>query len=184
MGNILRIGIMGLSHDHVWDFLAHASANPTVQIIAAGDADSQLRDKAEQAGIPKTYTDPYKMLEKNELDAVAIFGDNRSSVDYGIAAAHKGLHMLLEKPMAADYAGAVALYAAAKKAGVTLMVNWPFAWWPNLQHALSMIRRGKIGNISIYRTSLSLNCSRRNRTWINNLRQCTNYTNSNNKSTC
>ena len=147
MGNILRIGIMGLSHDHVWDFLAHASTNPTVQIIAAGDADSQLRDKAEQAGIPKTYTDPYEMLEKNELDAVAIFGDNRSSVDYGIAAAHKGLHMLLEKPMAADYAGAVALYAAAKKAGVTLMVNWPFAWWPNLQHALTMIRRGKIGNI-------------------------------------
>lgn len=147
MGNILRIGIMGLSHDHVWDFLAHASTNPTVQIVAAGDADSQLRDKAEQAGIPKTYTDPYKMLEKNELDAVAIFGDNRSSVDYGIAAAQKGLHMLLEKPMAADYAGAVALYAAAKKAGVTLMVNWPFAWWPNLQHALSMIRRGKIGNI-------------------------------------
>lgn len=147
MGNILRIGIMGLSHDHVWDFLAHASINPTVQIVAAGDADSELRDKAELAGIPKTYTDSYEMLEKNELDAVAIFGDNRSSVDYGIAAARKGLHMLLEKPMAADYAGAVALYGAAKSAGVTLMVNWPFAWWPNLQHALTMIRRGKIGNI-------------------------------------
>jgi predicted dehydrogenase len=53
-----------------------------------------------------------------------------TGADYGVAAAQKGLHILIEKPMAADYAGAVALYGAAKKAGVTLMVNWPFAWWP------------------------------------------------------
>lgn len=147
MTNILRIGIMGLSHDHVWGFIADAQANPTVQIVAVADPDSQLRDKATQAGMPKTYTDPLKMLEKTELDAVAVFGDNRSGVDYGIAAAHKGLHIIIEKPLAADYAGAVALYAAAKKAGVILMVNWPFAWWPSLQHALTIIRRGKIGSI-------------------------------------
>ncbi len=147
MGNDLRIGIMGLSHDHVWDFIAHAKSNTTVQIVAAADADSDLRAKAERTGITKTHPDPFKMLEKNELDAVAIFGDNRSGTEYGIAAAKKGLHILLEKPMAADYADAVALYSAAKSAGVKLMINWPFAWWPNLQHALSMIRRGKIGNI-------------------------------------
>jgi len=147
MSDVLRIGIMGLSHDHVWGFLDHARTNPTVQIVAAGDADSELREKATQAGVLQTYSDPLTMLDQCALDAVAVFGDNRAGAEYGIAAAQKGLHMLIEKPIAADYAGAVALYGAAKKAGVTLMVNWPFAWWPNLQHAMTMIRRGKIGNL-------------------------------------
>ena len=109
MSDVLRIGIMGLSHDHVWGFLDHARTNATVQIVAAGDADSELRDKAVQAGVAQTYTDPLTMLDECTLDAVAIFGDNRAGAEYGVAAAHKGLHILVEKPIAADYAGAVAL---------------------------------------------------------------------------
>jgi predicted dehydrogenase len=147
MAAVIRIGIMGLCHDHVWSFIRHAQAHPEVSIVAAADADTALRSKAQAAGVATTYSDPYAMLAESTLDAVAIFGDNRSGPAYGIAAATRGLHIFVEKPLAADYPGAVALYGAAKQAGVVLMVNWPVAWWPSVQHAISLIKRGKVGQL-------------------------------------
>lgn len=147
MAAVIRIGIMGLCHDHVWSFIAHAAHLADVAIVAAADADEQLRRKATDAGVSTTFSDPYTMLADTTLDAVAIFGDNRTGPAYGIAAAKRGLHIFVEKPLAADYAGAVALYGAAKQAGVVLMVNWPVAWWPSVQHAIALVKRGKIGNL-------------------------------------
>ncbi|MFN5936242.1 MAG: Gfo/Idh/MocA family protein, partial [Roseiflexaceae bacterium] len=147
MAAVIRIGIMGLCHDHVWSFIQHAQAHTEVSIVAAADADATLRSKAHAAGVATTFSDPYAMLAESTLDAVAIFGDNRSGPAYGIAAAMRGLHIFVEKPLAADYPGAVALYGAAKHAGVVLMVNWPVAWWPSVQHAISLIKRGKVGQL-------------------------------------
>jgi predicted dehydrogenase len=39
------------------------------------------------------------------------------------------------------------MVAAVREAGVTLMVNWPFAWWPQLQKAMSMAKAGEIGQL-------------------------------------
>lgn len=143
----IRIGILGMSHDHVWDFLKHAADAHQVACIAAADPDPILRAKAVAAGIATTYTSAEELLARNDLDAVAIFADNRQSVDLGIAAAARGLHVFVEKPLAADYAGAVALTQATSRAGVTLMVNWPIAWWANIQYALLLIERGRIGSL-------------------------------------
>ncbi len=143
----IRIGILGMSHDHVWDFIKHAPDVDSVDIIAAADGDPILRAKAVAHGIAITSADPYELLKRSDLDAVAVFADNRTSVEYGIAAAKRGLHVFVEKPIAADYAGAVALTQAAKHAGITLMINWPIAWWANIQYAITLIERGRIGQL-------------------------------------
>ena len=52
---------------------------------------------------------------------------------------------MLEKPMAADLAGAEALLAAARAARLPLMVNWPTAWRPALRHGLALARAGEVG---------------------------------------
>jgi predicted dehydrogenase len=57
----------------------------------------------------------------------------------------KGLPTMVEKPMAADLAGAQALIEAAERQGTTLMINWPTAWRPALLRALEIVREGAIG---------------------------------------
>ena len=155
----VRIGILGLSHDHVWDFVAHRASVSGVEFVAAGDPDPVLRAKAAANGITTTVSDPADIIARNDIDAVAIFADNRSSVDLGIAAAQRGLHVFVEKPIAADYAGAVALHRATQRAGVTLMVTWPIAWWPNIQYACQLIdaniQRGYPTNI--YLSDIAMN---------------------------
>src|SRR5260370_995857 len=34
-----------------------------------------------------------------------------------------------------------------REAGVQLMVNWPIAWWPQLQQALRLAEEGRIGRV-------------------------------------
>ena len=147
MTDSLRIGIMGMSHDHVWDVLRGAHEVADMHIVAAADPDAELQTKAREFGVAQVMADPLEMINTVDLDAVLVMGDNASGVTYGVAAAHKGLHIMTEKPLASTYAGALAMYQAAQKAGVVLMVNWPIAWRADIQHVITLAKRGKIGQI-------------------------------------
>ena len=87
------------------------------------------------------------MLNHDSLDAVYIFASNLQGEKLATAAANKGLHVLIEKPMAASFDGATAMVQAANDNNMRLMVNWPFSWWPQLQHAISLAKSGTIGNL-------------------------------------
>lgn len=147
MSKTLRIGILGMTHDHVWDVLRHAHEVVDMHIVAAADPSEELRQAATNAGIKTVFADYNELLATTELDAVLVMGDNMTGVDAAIAAAKRGLHIMTEKPMASTYAGALAMYQAVKSAGVVMMVNWPFAWRADVQHAITLTKRGKVGNV-------------------------------------
>src|SRR5262249_26435051 len=85
------------------------------------------------------------LLERRDLDAVLVFSDNRASADLGRRAIERGLPAMVEKPMAADLAGADALLAAARARAVPLMINWPTVWRPALRHGLALAASGAVG---------------------------------------
>jgi predicted dehydrogenase len=142
-----RIGVLGLTHDHVWQNMRELSGTPHGLLTAVADANKPLLERAKKEFECATYKDPMTLLQRERLDAVYIFGDNALSVDMAEAAAARGLHILVEKPMAADLIGADRMLASARRANVRLMVNWPFAWRPQMQHALTLARGGEIGRI-------------------------------------
>ena len=136
----IRIAALGLDHDHVWTVAAELLTRNDAELVAAADADSELRARAEaELGIP-TYADHSELLDRERLDGVYIYTDNRSSAELAIDAASRGLHALVEKPMAADRSDADRMLAAAERNRTRLMINWPFAWWPNLQRAIEMVQ--------------------------------------------
>jgi len=160
-----RIGVLGLTHDHVWQNLRELSGTPHGLLTAVADPNKPLLERAKKEFECATYKDPLTLLQRERLDAVYIFGDNALSVEMAEAAAERGLHIMVEKPMAADLIGADRMLAAARRANVRLMVNWPFAWRPQMQHALTLARGGEIGRIwqTKYRAAhegpLELGCS-------------------------
>ena len=143
----IRVGVLGLSNDHVWDNLDALSTHDGAVIVAAADPRPELRDKMKRYGCDRLLDDPLRLLETVELDAAYIFSDNRHSAELAAQAADRGLHVLVDKPMAADYVGAVRMMGAARAAGTQLMIDWPFIWWPSLQHALRLIVEGRIGRV-------------------------------------
>lgn len=135
-----RIAALGLDHDHVWTVAAEVRARADATLVAVADADPELRARAEAELEVPTYGEHRELLEREQLDAVYIYTDNRTSADLVVEAASRGLHALVEKPMAADRADAERMIEAARRNGTRLMVNWPFAWWPNLQRAIQMVQ--------------------------------------------
>src|SRR5881397_2859698 len=114
----LRVGVLGLNHDHVWGNLAALNDNELGQAVAAADPDPRLRERlAREHGGVKALDTYDALLERADLDAVMVFADNRASVELAIRALGRGVPVMIEKPMAADLAGAEALLAAARTAG-------------------------------------------------------------------
>jgi predicted dehydrogenase len=74
--------------------------------------------------------------------------------------------------MAATLAGAERMHAAARASGVRLMVNWPFAWWPQLRHGIYMAQVGELGQLwqvryrAAHQGPVELGCSRQFCEWL------------------
>jgi len=142
----LRVGVLGLSHDHVWGNLAAVHAGEHGRLVAVGEPDPELRERFRKlyggAAIHETFD---ALLERRDIDAVLVFSDNRASAELGVRALERGLPVMIEKPMAADLPGARALLDASARAGAPLMVNWPTAWRPALRHGLTLALDGIVG---------------------------------------
>ena len=146
-----RIAVLGLHHDHVWHILQELMPLAgEAELVAAADPEPALRYKFERLYGEKTPTkartyDNYDALlaaEGGRLDAVYLYGSNRLGAELAVKALQRGLHVLVEKPMAGDGAAATSMLEAARAANRRLMINWPFVWWPQLQHALRLILTG------------------------------------------
>jgi predicted dehydrogenase len=147
MPDKLRVGVLGLSHDHIWENLKALNESSEGMLVAAADPHPELQEQVRSYGCEHVFADYSELLDSVALDAVYIYADNRQGADLAVQAAARGLHIMIEKPMASTLAGADRMRGAAHAAGVQLMVNWPTAWRPHIQYALQLIDAGRIGEI-------------------------------------
>ena len=120
-----RIATLGLHHDHVWSNLEQLVATGRAELVAAADADPELLAKYRDRFPGKTYESYEELLEKEDLTAVYIFASNRLSEDLTVMACERGLHCLVEKPMASTLDGAERMLAASGENGVCLLYTSP-----------------------------------------------------------
>jgi predicted dehydrogenase len=142
----LNVGVLGLSHDHVWSNLTALTTSNLGRLVAVAEPDTALRERLHGlyggATVHATFDD---LLERRDLDAVFVFSDNRTSAELAVRALERRLPVMIEKPMAADLQGAEALLSASRRTRMPLMVNWPTAWRPALRHGLTLALDGVVG---------------------------------------
>src|SRR5262245_10121664 len=143
----LNVGVLGLSHDHVWSNLAALAGGELGRLAAVAEPDAELRERFQGLyGGVSVHQDFEAVLDRRDLDAVFIFSDNRTSAELGVRALERRLPVMIEKPMAADLPGAQALLSAARATRLPVMVNWPTAWRPALRHGLALALDGVVGD--------------------------------------
>src|SRR5260221_7023780 len=108
---ILGSGFMG----RTWAFAVNQSPGAHLVAVAGGrrapGLASDVRVRAET---------PEELLADPEVELVLILTPPRSHVDYAIAAADHGKHVLIEKPMANSAADCDRIIAAARRNDVRL----------------------------------------------------------------
>jgi predicted dehydrogenase len=86
-------------------------------------------------------------LNRDVADAVLIAVPHHLHVPLVAQAAAAGLHVLVEKPLAIDVAGARQAIHVAARAGVQLSVCFPFRYEPAIRLAAQLIEMGALGAI-------------------------------------
>src|SRR5437763_10472303 len=148
----LRFGIAGMTSDHVWSMGDGLAALPEVEMVAGAEPYPELRERAaQQWSLQRTYEEHGAMLEREELDAILVCGDNAGKAEIAEAAARRGIHVYQDKPMAATLAQADRILRAAETSGITLMVAYHSAFNTTYDQVRRLISAGAIGPVYLAR---------------------------------
>ena len=156
-----RVGAIGFGHMHINHLLDEFAKLPNVEWVACADTAPAVRPLTQEhntraynlkraqevIGIPRVYQDYRELLEREKLDIAIFCPENAQHPEVAEALAARGVHMLTEKPMAADLPGALRMVRAAQAGGVSLMVNWPTTWRPHIRMVKKLIDEGAIGQV-------------------------------------
>jgi len=148
MQQSLRIGVLGAgwfaSRRHLPDIQKHPDVTLAALCRRDPEALARLRDHFRPE---RTYTDWREMLETCPLDAVLIATPHALHYEQARAALERGLHVLLEKPMAIRSDEARDLRDLAMAKGRTLAVALNPPYWAHCHRMRGAIQAGRIGNV-------------------------------------
>ena len=147
-GPRFRIAIAGLVHSHAWGHLSRIAKNPNIDLVGIADPNADLRASAEKEapGVPM-YEDYRKLLDEKKPEAVWAFVENDRHLELTQECASRGIHVIFEKPMAANYEQAGKMLDLARKRKIKLMVNYQMAWWPASYTAYNLAKGGELGKL-------------------------------------
>ena len=148
----IRIGVVGLGRMGTIYAQQVAFAIPEAELTAiATRRTSVLQDYAEKLAVPYTFTDPYKLLQHDILDAVIIATPTHTHKDFIIATAQAGKHVFCEKPIALTLEATDAALHAVDEAGVRLCVGFMRRCDAAYVAAKQKIAQGVIGTPVLYK---------------------------------
>lgn len=146
----LRLGIVGLSHGHLGEVISRLDRGD-FEIVGIAEKDQSLwinktlRDKVSDN---KFYEDLEKMLDNTKPEAVIVYENIHDHLKVVEACAPRGVHVMLEKPLAATNKQAIRIAELAKTHNILVLTNYETTWYPANHKAYQLIKENTIGSIS------------------------------------
>jgi len=141
------VGIMGLSHLHPRSYMTLFQAIPEAAVVAAAEANRSVLEGFVKDFPMRGYSDWRELIERERLDLAMIFLPHADCPDAAVACAGRGVHVVVEKPMAADAEGARRMIAAARQAGVILSTPYVWRYHPVAREIKRLIEEGVTGRV-------------------------------------
>jgi predicted dehydrogenase len=117
-------------------------------VVAIGSRDGAVaRRVAQELSIPRAHDSYEALLADPDIDAVYIPLPNHLHLEWTIAAARAGKHILCEKPLALSSADAEQMVAACEAAGVRLMEAFMYRLHPSWVAVRELVAGGRIGRL-------------------------------------
>lgn len=147
----VRFAIVGLVHDHARGFLPSTKAREDVELVAVVEPDRDLAGRyAKSYHLPESlfFTNLEAMLDRVKPQAVATFTSTFDHARVVEACAARGVHVMMEKPLAVNLAHARRIAKAAQRGRIEVVVNYETTWYP-AHHAMHdlVVGRGELGEI-------------------------------------
>lgn len=146
----VRVGVVGLVHSHVHWILGRAQQGD-IEIVGIAEPNRDLAERfLKQHKLPMSLVYPTieEMLDKTKPEAVTDFGKIINHLKTVQVCAPRGIHVMVEKPLAVSLDHARQMEALAKKHNIHLLTNYETTWYGSNHKAYAMIHGDKaIGDI-------------------------------------
>ena len=145
----LRIGVVGLTHTHV-HWVLGAQDNEDIKIVGIVEPNRDLAKRyLDQHGLSMdlVYDTMEDMIDATHPEAVTAFGTIFEHLMVVETCAPKGIHVMVEKPLAVSLEHAKKMKALAEKYHIHLLTNYETTWYPTNHRAKELVHEGTIGDI-------------------------------------
>lgn len=134
----IRLAIAGMTHGHI-SFILGRENKGDFELVGICESNQELVSKlAKRYNFSEKllYKDLVEMLDKVKPDAVVAFGSIFEHLAVVEACAPKGIHVMVEKPLAVNGKHAERMSELARKYKIHLLTDYETSWYPT--NALSM----------------------------------------------
>lgn len=145
----LRVGIAGLTHTHVHWILGRPDRGD-IEIVGIAEPNTALAKRyLEQHGLPISllFSSLEEMLAKTNPEAVTAFGSIFDHLAVVKACAPRGIHVMVEKPLAVSLDHARQMQALAKQHNIQLLTNYETTWYATNHRAHELVQQEQIGKL-------------------------------------
>jgi glucose-fructose oxidoreductase len=146
----LRVGIVGLVHGHVQGFLDHSLHSSLIEIVGIAEPDEKLASQyATHYGFDHSllFSSLEQMLDRMHPQAVLVYTntyDHRRVVE---VCAKRGVHVMMEKPLAVSLDDALAIKKAADLGKIQVLVNYETTWYASNHAAYDLVHEHALGDV-------------------------------------
>jgi predicted dehydrogenase len=145
----IRLGVVGLTHGHV-GWILNREAKDDIIMVGIVETDRNLAMRlSEKHGFPMAmvFNSMEEMINAVKPEAVAGFGNIYDHLAIVEACAPKGIHVMVEKPLAVSLEHAKKMEALASKHKIHLLTNYETSWYATNQKAYELLHEGIIGDL-------------------------------------
>jgi predicted dehydrogenase len=152
----LRVAVIGAGY---WgpNLVRNFRGSPHWDLVAVCDLDeSRARKVVGARSTVEVETSLETVLQRSDIDAVAIATPARTHAPIALAAFAAGKHVLVEKPLADTPEAAAAMVLAAQDADRVLMIDHTYCYTPAVQYIRRVVAEGMLGDL-LYIDSTRIN---------------------------
>jgi len=146
----VKVAVIGLTHTHVHWILGRENHND-IQIVAIVEPHRELAERYSiQHGFSMdiVFNTMEEMFAKTKPEAVTAFGSIYDHLKVVEFCAPRGIHVMVEKPLAVSLEHAEKMKGLAQKYHIHLLTNYETSWYSSNKKALEyVIEQKKVGDL-------------------------------------
>lgn len=145
----LRVAVAGVTHGHLASVINTMDRGDYV-VVGAWEEDDRYRFNNGLAGrLPKDkfYASLTEMLDREKPEAVVAYGPIADHIRVVEACAPRGIHVMVEKPLATTAEDAKRIATLARRYNIHVMTNYETTWYASNHKAKELLDEGKIGQL-------------------------------------
>lgn len=148
----VRVAIDGLTHAHVHGILQYiGKPDAPIQIVGIAESNKDLANRlAKHYGFDMdiVYDTVDEMIDKTNPQGVLAFSSIYQHLNTVKACAPKGIHVMVEKPLAVSMEHALEMAKLARENNIMLLTNYETTWYPSNHEVYNVIQNQEaIGEI-------------------------------------